>query len=218
MAWSILRKNVPGKIPTFRSFVVDTTSDITTLPNNVAWGSEAFCIEDGKVYILETTGEWAEKLSGGGSSIEVEAKEITVNGTYTADEGKAFSPVTVNVPNPNYVETIEGTMASPFGEHTVIELVEGINNNSMTVILQISLQGQTAVLPGAILGYLRFNLAIAIDSTMGWQNVAEVSYYNDGNIYNALYDVRGSITDLKPMANSISTVLTIIHHPLPETP
>ena len=68
MAWSILRKNVPGKIPTFRSFVADTTSDITTLPNNVAWGSEAFCIEDGKVYILETTGEWVEKLNGGDTS------------------------------------------------------------------------------------------------------------------------------------------------------
>lgn len=120
MAWSVLRKNVPGKIPTFRSFVVDTTNDIASLPNNVAWGSEAFCIEDGKVYILETTGEWAEKLSGGGSSIEVEAKEITENGIYTADEGKAYSPVTVNVPSQSNTITINGT------GRTAVEIPEGV--------------------------------------------------------------------------------------------
>lgn len=34
---------------------------------------------------------------GGGSSVEVESLSVTENGTYTADEGKAYSPVTVNV-------------------------------------------------------------------------------------------------------------------------
>lgn len=184
---------------------------------------------------------------GGGASIHVEPLTVTENGSYAGETGTAFSPVYVEVPepsgslsitengtydvtqkvsavvnvptggNPNYVETIEGTMASPFGEHTVTELMAGIDDNSMSVTLQISLQGHTVVLPGAILGYLRFSLAIEPDNTAGWQNVAEVSYYNNGNIYNALYDERGNITDLKPMASSISTVLTIIHHPLPES-
>lgn len=35
---------------------------------------------------------------GGGGDITVEPLEVTDNGTYTADEGKAYSPVTVNVP------------------------------------------------------------------------------------------------------------------------
>lgn len=35
---------------------------------------------------------------GGGSSVEVEALSVTANGTYTAEAGTAYSPVTVNVP------------------------------------------------------------------------------------------------------------------------
>lgn len=35
---------------------------------------------------------------GGGADIEVEAVTFTENGTFTAPEGKAYSPVTVNVP------------------------------------------------------------------------------------------------------------------------
>ena len=40
----------------------------------------------------------AKKLGGGGgSSVDVESLSVTANGTYTAEEGKAYSPVTVNV-------------------------------------------------------------------------------------------------------------------------
>lgn len=35
----------------------------------------------------------------GGGDITVEALSVTENGTYTAEEGKAYSPVTVNVPS-----------------------------------------------------------------------------------------------------------------------
>lgn len=41
----------------------------------------------------------AKKLNGGGgSSVEVEPLSVTENGTYTAEQSKAFSPVTVSVP------------------------------------------------------------------------------------------------------------------------
>ncbi len=43
----------------------------------------------------------AENEGGGGSSVEVEPLSVTENGTYTAEQSKAFSPVTVNVPNPS---------------------------------------------------------------------------------------------------------------------
>lgn len=38
-------------------------------------------------------------IGGGGSSVTVEPLSVTENDTYTAPEGKAYSPVTVNVPS-----------------------------------------------------------------------------------------------------------------------
>lgn len=43
----------------------------------------------------------ANKLNGGGSSINVEELNVTENGTYTAPEGKAYSPVNVDVSGGN---------------------------------------------------------------------------------------------------------------------
>lgn len=44
--------------------------------------------------------EIATKMQGGGSSVTVEPLTVTANGTQTAPSGKAYSPVTVNVPTP----------------------------------------------------------------------------------------------------------------------
>lgn len=43
----------------------------------------------------------AKKLSGGGGGITTEPLSVTANDTYTAPSGKAYTPVTVNVPNPS---------------------------------------------------------------------------------------------------------------------
>ena len=48
---------------------------------------------------------------GGGGDITVEALSATENGTYTAPAGKAYSPVTVNVPN-SYAAADEGKVVS----------------------------------------------------------------------------------------------------------
>lgn len=48
---------------------------------------------------------------GGGGDITVESKSITANGTYTAPPGKAYSPVTVDVPN-SYAAGDEGKVVS----------------------------------------------------------------------------------------------------------
>ena len=53
-----------------------------------------------------------EVKSGGGSSVEVESLSVTANGTYTAEEGKAYSPVTVNVQGGNGYGG-DGTWARP---------------------------------------------------------------------------------------------------------
>lgn len=44
--------------------------------------------------------------SGGGSSVTVEPLTVTSNGTQTAPSGKAYSPVTVNVPQPSGTKNI----------------------------------------------------------------------------------------------------------------
>ena len=49
----------------------------------------------------------AMNKNGGGSNITVEPLSVTENGTYTAEEGTAYSPVTVNVPN-SYTSADEG--------------------------------------------------------------------------------------------------------------
>lgn len=48
---------------------------------------------------------------GGGGDITVESKSISANGTYTAPTGKAYSPVTVSVPN-SYAAGDEGKVVS----------------------------------------------------------------------------------------------------------
>lgn len=64
MGYSIVGKYIPGKVQTFRRFVCDTTADVSTLPINVAFGSESFCVEDGLTYILQNDGVWALKELG----------------------------------------------------------------------------------------------------------------------------------------------------------
>ena len=48
---------------------------------------------------------------GGGGDVTVESKSISSNGTYTAPSGKAYSPVTVSVPN-SYAAGDEGKVVS----------------------------------------------------------------------------------------------------------
>ena len=53
----------------------------------------------------------ASAEGGGGSSVTVESLSVTQNGTTTAPSGKAYSPVTVNVPN-SYAAGDEGKVVS----------------------------------------------------------------------------------------------------------
>ena len=63
MGWSIIEKGGPGKIPTYRKFIVDLIADLATLPSipEVPAGSIAYCSENSSIYILEIDGDWALK-------------------------------------------------------------------------------------------------------------------------------------------------------------
>lgn len=52
-----------------------------------------------------------KQAGGGGGDITVESKSISSNGTYTAPAGKAYSPVSVSVPN-SYAAGDEGKVVS----------------------------------------------------------------------------------------------------------
>lgn len=50
-------------------FIIDTATELADVPTNVAVGSEAWCIENSKKYMLNGSGVWTEVnfKSGGGS-------------------------------------------------------------------------------------------------------------------------------------------------------
>lgn len=67
----------------------------------------------------------------GGPSIEVEALSVTENGTYTAPEGKAYTPVTVEVPDvPAVLETLSVTEN---GTYTPEQGVDGFNEVNVNI-------------------------------------------------------------------------------------
>lgn len=43
-----------------KDYVIDKKSDLQNLPKNALMGSTAFCIEDGSVYMINSSGEWVE--------------------------------------------------------------------------------------------------------------------------------------------------------------
>ena len=51
---------IDNRKTTLKDFIIDKKSDLQNLPINVPMGSTAFCIEDGSVYMINSSGEWVE--------------------------------------------------------------------------------------------------------------------------------------------------------------
>jgi hypothetical protein len=69
----------------------------------------------------ETREEWFIKKYREAGDVTVESLSITENGTYTAPSGKAYSPVSVNVPLPSnayLLQTIEHESIAAFTDGT----------------------------------------------------------------------------------------------------
>lgn len=66
-------------------------------PTDVGNGSEFFEIDTGKLFYFDAEGATWEEQPGAGPSVDVQALSVTENGTYTAPDGVAYSPVTVDV-------------------------------------------------------------------------------------------------------------------------
>ena len=198
MAWSIINKDVPGKVPVFRTFICDTVDDINTLPNGVAPGSEAFCAENGNVYVLGVNKVWVEKKSEGGGS----------GG------------------NPNYVETITGTLGNPWGnidlQGLYDELVAGDASATITFLrgttertrMTLFFEPDTDVAAGDNAFYTE-----GVYLTGSNMNVYSLYWYT-GELEEANYTSGASAKaiDFSDNAEMLAkvTTLTIVHHPLPE--
>lgn len=119
--------------------------------------------------------------------------------------------------NPNRVETITGTLAEPFGEHSVAELLSKVGSD-VSVKLELSFGGMT----GSVLldsngtylygGYAAFSVS-------GGQGTITTAFrldYAENGLHVADAYMSGTYMDLVPMASQIPTETTIIWHPLKE--
>lgn len=163
---------------------------------------------------------WAailDKIQGGGSSVTVEALNVTENDTYTAPTGKAYSPVMVAVPNPNNVVTVTGTLDAPFGDLDWATLKAGLLSLSLSLYMTIdaSVLGVTDPVPLTCETPTCSFCIIDATGSDGAVTCVKVVYDETGELAVADYIDLGSYTNLTPYASSLPTTLTVIYHPLP---
>lgn len=163
MAISVVKKNVEGKVPTWRGFIADTIADLALLPVSpaVAMGSECYCSEDGNTYILETDGDWVIKKgssSGGGSSETLPAVTTEDNGqVLTVVEGEWNKAIPVQLADlvlhaRNYYPDDAPDDSDPVFEvdmlpNDFLEFIEANPEATIVMILQDSVDYGTLLLP-----------------------------------------------------------------------
>lgn len=79
---------------------------------------------------------------GGGSSVDVEPLSVTENGTYTADTGKAYSPVTVNVQGGGGASNfVTGTFTTPSTTSSVNSVTIPYTGSGYPIMLVVTIEG-----------------------------------------------------------------------------
>ena len=120
--------------------------------------------------------------------------------------------------NPNYVETITGTLANPWGDIDILDLGQKVMNNNATVFLEINdashsvtpLQGLFIV--DDVNVSAMFSFSMFFDESFSAISVV----FLGGNFLNSVSidGTAGSYT-VDQIPSTTPTTLTIIHHPLP---
>ncbi len=116
--------------------------------------------------------------------------------------------------NPNYVETVEGTLANPFGELNIEELFSGLANNGLTLIL--------SALGSSLVGQISGHNSISFGTVLFSDPTDSTPWLGGSVSYFFPYDT-AQLAYAKVCQNSVwidvpattQTVLTVIHHPLP---
>lgn len=111
MSYTILAYD-DSKIYNLSRFLVDTASDIKSLPTDCAPGSKAIVAENGSIFLLNNNHEWKKQtFNGGGSSDEDDnSYELLYSGeiAYSTDSTSVIDAFTIIIPEPNKI--IEGKM------------------------------------------------------------------------------------------------------------
>ena len=123
--------------------------------------------------------------------------------------------------NPNYIETIEGTLANPWGDKDISEIRASLLRNEISVYLRI---GNWPVL--AVQAYNGYASG-ALYATAAYADILPLAEYSYGCYivyFNSSGEVSGAFENYGDNTfNSVSTVptttttLTIIHPPLPDS-
>lgn len=174
---------------------------------------------------------WAAILDkiqgGGGSPVTIEPLTVTENGTTTAPGGKAYSPVTVNVPSPNSIQTIESTLDEPFGMMTaeqITALIGQIYSGDVTCELEydasaIGFSSGHLTAPSYKASRLRGDVYFVGvmqggDAVTDW--TALNILYNVTNGVTIYAIVSGTPRDITQYASLITTTVKLGIHPMPE--
>lgn len=111
-----------------------------------------------------------------GGSVTVEPLSVTENGTYTADQGKAYSPVTVNVPtaaSPNII------FYTPTSAQQQVTLTHGLGYApTVAAMLSLDASSPTDNAAKAISGATTANGSAARE--YGFNADGSTNYYNTG--------------------------------------
>lgn len=163
---------------------------------------------------------------GGGSPVTVESLTVTANGTTTAPSGKAYSPVTVNVPSPNSIQTIESTLDEPFGTMTaeqITALIEQISSGDVTCEMEydasaIGFSSGRLTAPSYKANSLRGVYFVGVmqggDEVTDWTALNILYNVTDGVTIYAI--VSGTPRDITQYASRITTTVKLGIHPMPE--
>ena len=185
---------------------------------NVSINEENICyvpneLEVGKAMVYLRGYKNGEQLSiGTTNGAEIKIVQGAVEG------GVPSVPLT---PTLCYVETINGTMANPWGDKDVEQLMQELDNNNITMQMQATMGDsifdlrtfKTTSFPSGIIaseGNISSDEMQVVVGSIHWNTEGEATeaYFFEGNTMN------GRLTNLLPIATNFQSVLTIIHHPL----
>lgn len=146
-----------------------------------------------------------------GADIQLDPLTITENGTYDPPAGKGFGKVTADVPNPNSVETITGTLANPWGDYSLTEIANMIISNNASIRLSSIVTNNVALPVTEKNGSVGVQAITFISTTPETAGVlAWSTTQNKFFVWSHDTDTTTQIPDTTPC------IVTIIHHPLPE--
>lgn len=170
--------------------------------------------------------EYKEYALQGGQPVRIQPFDAAEagEGVHFAEEGCAFNPVIVTGGggNPNYVETIEGTLNEPIPFERYNEVYNELKDGDATVIVS-----------GTINGFGKYNLyAVATSTSISAVNATIIDDFllsvlvyfpHDSTEVPELWAYQTSIPTLE--TTNISELIsaddpittTIIHHPLPDS-